>query len=78
VPAAYMRWRMFQALRLVNEPQQLVGAVYRGQFGKFVLTSVFFALCIARFPQEFLPVISTFVACLLAYIIGGLIFEHDH
>ena len=78
VPAMYLRWRMFQALRWADEPQRLVGAVYRGQFGKFALSCVLFALTIARFPQEFLPVMSTFVACLLAYIIGGLIFDHDH
>ncbi len=77
IPAAYMRWRMSQALRLTEEPRALVGQVYRGQFGKFALTCVLFAVTLARFPQEFLPVMSTFVACLGAYIIGGLLGNND-
>lgn len=77
VPAAYLRWRMAQGLNFTDTPKQLVGQVYRGQFGKFALTCVLFALTLARFPQEFLPVMSTFVACLTGYIIGGLIVDHD-
>ncbi len=77
VPAVYLRWRMFQALRLADEPRELVGTVYRGQFGKFALTCVLFALSIARFPQEFLPVMTTFVACLTGYIFAGLLLDHD-
>ncbi len=77
VPTLYLRWRMFQALRLSEEPRDLVGTVYRGQFGKFALTCVLFALTIARFPQEFLPVMSTFAACLAGYVVGGLVMDHD-
>ena len=77
IPAAYLRWRMSLALRRVEEPRELVGQVYRGQFGKFALTCVLFAVTLAQFPQEFLPVMSTFVACLLAYIIGGLLGHNE-
>ena len=73
LPAAYLRWRMLQAVRLADNPSRLVGAVYRGQFGKFALTCVLFALSIARFPGEFVAVMSAFVACLVAYLFGGLL-----
>ncbi|ORE85404.1 ATP synthase protein I [Oceanococcus atlanticus] len=77
LPAAYMRWRLLQALSLVDEPKRLVGTVYRGEFGKFALTFVLFALCMARFPTEFMAVMSAFVACLMAYIVGGLLVDHE-
>lgn len=77
LPSLYLRWRMFLALRLKEEPRQMVGMVYRGQVGKFALTCVLFALCVARFPQEFLPVMSTYVACLSGFVIGGLLVDHD-
>lgn len=77
LPALYMRWRMLQAIRLANEPTKLVGTVYRGQFGKFAMTCALFALCMARFPTEFMAVMSTFIACVLGYVIGGLIVDHE-
>lgn len=77
LPALYMRWRMLQASRLAHEPRELVGTVYRGQFGKFALTCVLFALCMARFPDEFVAVMSTFAACLAGHVIGGLLVNHD-
>ena len=77
LPAMYMRWRMLQAIRLADEPKELVGTVYRGQFGKFAMTCMLFALCMARFPNEFIAVMTTFCACLLAYVIGGLLVNHD-
>ncbi len=77
LPALYMRWRMLQAIRKADEPRELVGTVYRGQFGKFALTCVLFALCMARFPTEFIAVMSTFCACLAGFVIGGLLVDHD-
>lgn len=77
LPALYLRWRMMQAIRLAGQPRELVGTVYRGQFGKFAMTVVLFALTMARFPTEFIAVMSSFVACLLAYVLGGLLVDHS-
>ena len=77
LPATYLRWRMLQAIRMADEPKDLVGTVYGGQVGKFVMTCMLFAVCIARFPNEFIAIMSTFCACILAYVIGGLFVNHD-
>lgn len=70
LPALYLRWRMLQAVRLRDQPRELLGLVYRGQFGKFAMTLVLFGLVFARFPDEFLPVMSGFAGCLTAYFFG--------
>lgn len=67
IPAMYLRWRMQRALRWQDEPRALVGSVYGGQVGKFALTCVLLALTVARFPQEFLPVMTSFTGCVTAY-----------
>lgn len=77
LPALYMRWRMLQAIRLADRPRELVGTVYRGQMGKFAMTCVLFALCMARFPNEFFAVMSSFSGCLLGYVLGGLLLDHE-
>ena len=71
VPAAYLAWRMAFALRLKQEPKALVRAVFRGEMGKLLLTGLLFALVVARFPQQFLPVMTAFMGCLAMYWIAS-------
>ena len=76
LPTMYLRWRMLQAVRKAAEPRELVGTVYRGQVGKFAMTVMLFALAMARFHDEFIAVMSTYSACLLGHVIGGLLTNH--
>lgn len=48
-------------------PAKVVGAFYRGEVGKFVLTAALFAIGTKLFAQEFLFLMVTFVVCQLAY-----------
>jgi len=48
-------------------PAQVVGAFYRGEVGKFVLTAALFAIGAKLFAQEFLFLMSTFAVCQLVY-----------
>ena len=48
-------------------PAQVVGAFYRGEVGKFVLTAALFAIGAKLFAQEFLFLMLTFVVCQLVY-----------
>ncbi len=48
-------------------PTKVVGAFYRGEVGKFVLSAALFAIGVKLFAPEFLFLISTFMACQLAY-----------
>jgi ATP synthase protein I len=49
------------------EPTKIVGAFYRGEVGKFVLATALFVVGAKLFAQEFLFLMTTFVACQLVY-----------
>lgn len=77
VPTAYLAWRMALALRTEQEPRGLVRAMFRGEMGKLALTVLLFALVVARFPQQFLPVMTAFVGCLAMYWIASLFDQQE-
>lgn len=66
VPGFYFAIR---ALRSTPEatPKQVVNAFYKGEFGKFALTALGFAGAVILLPEQFLPMILTYMACLAAY-----------
>jgi ATP synthase protein I len=66
VPTAYFA---LQALILSEgkAPAKVVGAFYRGEAGKFVLTAALFAIGVKLFAPDFLYLMCTFVACQLVY-----------
>ena len=66
VPAVYFGMRVL-APRAELEPQQVVGAFYRGELGKLALTALLFFVGIAWLAQWFLPLIVSFIACQLVY-----------
>lgn len=66
IPTAYFGFRVF-AQGAARTPADMMGAVYRGEIGKFALTTLLFGLGVVLFAKQFLPLIVTYAACLLAY-----------
>lgn len=66
IPTAYFGLRVF-ARGTARTPQETMGALYRGEAGKFALTALLFGLGAVLFARQFLPLIATYAACLLAY-----------
>ena len=66
LPTLYFAFRLF-----VRSPQaapaEVVGAAFRGEIGKLVMTAVLFWLGVAMFAPQFLALLATYAACLLAY-----------
>jgi len=65
IPTAWFALRVFG--RGPQDPRQMVGAFYQGEIGKFALTALLFGLGAVLFAQQFLALMLTYVACLLAY-----------
>lgn len=66
IPASYMAIRMFAGAAR-KSPQEVVGAMFRGEIGKFALTAVMFAIGVKLFATQFLVLLAAYVTCLLAY-----------
>ena len=66
IPTAYFAYRVF-ARRKTQDPGQMLAAFYLGEFGKLGLTAVMFWLGVALFAKQFLALMVTYAACLLAY-----------
>lgn len=65
IPTAWFAFRVFG--RKAQDPRQMLGAFYQGEIGKFALTALLFGLGAKLFAQQFLALLVTYVACLLAY-----------
>lgn len=66
VPTAYMGLRVYLR-RNGDEPKDVLGSFYRGEMGKFALTAVMFFIGVKVFGTQFLPLLVTYMACLVAY-----------
>ena len=66
VPGFYFAIRAMRATPDAT-PKQVVNAFYRGEFGKLVLTVLGFVGAVNLLPEQFLPMILTYMACLAAY-----------
>ncbi|TJY59739.1 hypothetical protein E4T66_11160 [Sinimarinibacterium sp. CAU 1509] len=66
LPTVYFAIRLF-ARRPQAAPEEVVGAAFRGEIGKLALTAVLFWLGVALFAPQFLALLATYAACLLAY-----------
>jgi ATP synthase protein I len=66
IPTAYFGFRVF-ARGSTQTPQEMMGAIYRGEIGKLALTALLFGLGVVLFARQFLPLIATYAVCLLAY-----------
>ncbi len=66
IPATYMAIRMF-AGATNKSPQEVVGAMFRGEIGKFALTAVMFAIGVKLFAAQFLALLAAYITCFLAY-----------
>lgn len=62
-------WFALRALRRQDgeAPMQIVGRFYQGEVGKLALTALLFWFGVSVFAKQFLVLILTYVACLLAY-----------
>ncbi len=65
IPTAWFAFRVFR--REASDARTVVGAFYQGEIGKFALTALLFGLGAKLFAQQFLALLVTYVACLLAY-----------
>jgi F0F1-type ATP synthase assembly protein I len=66
IPGLYFAAKVFRGGR--NErPLEVLGAVYVGEAGKFVLAVLLFILGAKLFPAHFLALMLTFMACLSVY-----------
>jgi len=65
-PTLYFAYRVF-VRRHEATPQDVVGAVFRGEMGKIALTGVLFFFGVAVFAEQFFALLGTYAACLLAY-----------
>jgi ATP synthase protein I len=76
VPTIYLARRALAGLD-GRKPTEMVGAFYRGEIGKLALTALLFALGVGLFAKQFLALIVTYAACLLAYwlVIARVIYE---
>jgi F0F1-type ATP synthase assembly protein I len=50
-----------------KSPQEVVGAMFRGEIGKFALTAVMFAIGVKLFATHFLALLAAYIACFPAY-----------
>lgn len=66
VPTVYFAVRVF-AKRNAQDPKMAASAVYVGEIGKLVLTALLFWIGVVLFAKQFLALIATYAACLLAY-----------
>jgi len=66
MPTVYFAVRVFWKQQ-GRDPQRLVAAMYRAELGKLVLTALLFAFGVKVFAEQFLALMVTYVACLLAY-----------
>lgn len=66
IPTAWFAYRVF-GRAAQEDPKQVLGAFYQGEIGKFALTAVLFGMGAVLFAKQFLALLMTYVACLLAY-----------
>lgn len=66
IPSLYFAGKVFFSGRN-DRPLEVLGAVYIGEAGKFVLAALMFIVGAKLFPEHFLALILTFIACLSVY-----------
>lgn len=66
LPTLYFAFRLF-ARRPQAAPAEVVGAAFRGEIGKLAMTAVLLWLGVQLFAPQFLALLATYAACLLAY-----------
>lgn len=66
VPTLYFAFRVF-VRRADATPEQMVGALFRGEIGKLALTAVLFWFGVMLFAKQFFALMATYAVCLLAY-----------
>lgn len=72
VPGFYFAWRLLRYG--TNAPAKRVArALYLGELGKLVLTVAMFLLAAVAFGEQFLPVLTTYVACLSCYWLAMIV-----
>ena len=76
LPSLYMALRLF--LRSSGDaPGEILGAVYQGAIGKFVLAGLCFWIGARGFPAHFLSLMLAYIACLAAYWIALAVIRLD-
>lgn len=66
LPGAYFAVKVF-SVPPNAPPKRLVHAFYKGEALKFVITVVLFIIALQWFADDFLPLLTTYIAALLVY-----------
>lgn len=66
IPSLYFAGKVFFSGRN-DRPLEVMGAIYVGEAGKFVLAALMFIVGAKLFPAHFWALILTFTACLSVY-----------
>lgn len=66
VPTLYLAARVYFRGQ-DRKPEDVAGSFYRGEAGKFVLTALMFIGGVRLFGDQFLPLLVTYAACIIAY-----------
>lgn len=72
VPGLYFAIRAMRQKQAAS-PREVVKGFYRGEFGKYALTVIGFGIAVIYLPNQFLPLILTYMACLAAYWVALVI-----
>lgn len=66
VPGFYFAWRLLRH-GTNAPPSRVAGSLYLGELGKLALTVAMFLYAAVAFGDQFLPVLTAYVACLGCY-----------
>lgn len=66
VPGLYFAWRLLPHGADAS-PRRVASSLYLGELGKLALTVAMFLFAAVKFGDQFLPVLTAYVACLSCY-----------
>jgi ATP synthase protein I len=72
VPGFYFAWRLLRYGTNAS-PRRVARALYMGELGKLALTVAMFVYAAVTFGDQFLPVLTAYVACLSCYWLAMIV-----
>lgn len=72
VPGFYFAWRLLRHGTNAS-PRRVAGSLYLGELGKLALTVAMFLFAAVVFGDQFLPVLTAYVACLSCYWLAMIV-----
>lgn len=72
VPGFYFAWRLLRYGKNAS-PKRIARSLYLGELGKLTLTVVMFLFAAMVFGDQFLPLLTAYVACLSCYWLAMIV-----